>query len=95
MGAMQGLPVHITESPYELTQAEHNGLLENLSCIPSSKDQAHGVFSSTLLRLFFKFALGMNETSMHTSQQLLLSHGTFHSPRLRSLAPTLCMLGSY
>lgn len=46
---MQGLPVHVTESPYELTQTEHSGLLDNLvPCIPASKDRPNGAVPQPL-----------------------------------------------
>lgn len=50
----QGLPVHVTESPYELTRAEHNSLLDNLvSCVPKSKDCSNGALCARILiRLF-------------------------------------------
>lgn len=34
---MQGLPVHVTESPYQLTQEEHDSLLNALYSSPTSQ----------------------------------------------------------
>lgn len=37
LDAVKGLPVHVTESPYQLTQEEHNSLLNTLCSSPTSQ----------------------------------------------------------
>lgn len=53
---MQGLPVHVTESPYELTRAEHDSLLHNLAPC-TSKDRSNGAFRTRICVWMFYYGV--------------------------------------